>query len=122
MRSMHTMDAVIRVFRVGTEWTFELGFGADDQIRIYRTRYAPRFASRNIALRVASTHLDFLAERATLYELPGNKGWTWELWLPAYTDEPDIIIEPVGLDPATSFGAAQGSGMRWAKRLGLEIC
>jgi hypothetical protein len=118
---MDTMDADIHVFRVGTEWNFELGFGTDDQIRIWRTRYARLFATRRLALQAAASHLDFLAESATLYELPENNGWSWELWLPAHTDEPGIIIEPVGLDPATSFGAAQGSGLRWAQQLGLEI-
>lgn len=122
MNTMTTLDAKISVFRVGTEWNFEIGLGTDEQIRIFRTRYARLFATRRLALQAANSHLNFLADRATMYELPGNNGWTWELWLPAYTDEPDIIIEPVGLDPATSFGAAQGDGMRWAKRLGLEIC
>jgi hypothetical protein len=118
---MNTMNAEISVFRVGTEWNFEIGLGTDEQIRIFRTRYARLFASRRLALQAAASHLDFLAESATLYELPENNGWSWELWLPAHTDEPGIIIEPVGLDPATSFGAAQGNGLQWAERLGLEI-
>lgn len=121
MRSMNTLNAKISAFRVGTEWNFEIGLGTDEQICISRAGHARLFASRRLALQAAITHLDFLAESASMSELPNGNGWTWELRCPAFTDESDLIIEPVGLDPATSFGAAQGSGLRWAKRLGLEI-
>ena len=64
MNTMTTLDAKISVFRVGTEWNFEIGLGTDDQIRIFRTRYARLFASRRLALQAAASHLDFLAEWA----------------------------------------------------------
>jgi hypothetical protein len=62
-----------------------------------------------------------LAGKATLYIMPDNCGWTWELWHPADTDEAEIIIESVLPPGGLAYGAAQGDGMLWAERLGMEL-
>jgi hypothetical protein len=116
------VNTEIKIFKSGNGWSFEIILSKDDsQARLFRTRYALLFEDAADAGRAACALLTPLAGRATLYILPDANGWTWELWQPADTDKPDFIIEPVGLDPATSFGAAQGDGILWAERLGLEV-
>jgi hypothetical protein len=116
------MNTEIKVFEIGNSWDFKIILSeADSQARLFRTRYVPLFKDGVDAERGANTLLALLVSKATLYMMPDNSGWIWELWQPAYTDEAEIIIESMLPPGGVPYGTAQGDGLRWAIRLGMEV-
>jgi hypothetical protein len=109
-------------FDVEKGWDFRIILSqGDGQARLFRTRYASLFEDRNGANRGALALLDLLTMPATLYILPDGYGWSWELWQPADTDKADVIIESMLPPGGLAYGAAQGDGILWAERLGMEL-